>query len=95
MSELEELRLAYAESSRQKNELLTAHKLSAADNAELRAELAAARQASGWEEDLCTQALERVNVLEDALQQYVNHDLLTGVRGKLFDKARAALEATK
>ena len=36
MSELEELRLAYAESSRQKNELLTAHKLSAADNAALR-----------------------------------------------------------
>lgn len=36
MTEIEELRLAYAESSRQKNELLTAHKLAAADNAALR-----------------------------------------------------------
>jgi hypothetical protein len=36
MTEIEELRLAYAESSRQKNELLTAHKLAAAENAALR-----------------------------------------------------------
>ena len=36
MTELEELRIAYAESSRQKNELLTAHKISAAENAALR-----------------------------------------------------------
>lgn len=40
MTELEELRLAYAECSRQKSELLTAHKVSAAENAALRAELA-------------------------------------------------------
>lgn len=33
MTELEELRLAYAESSRQKDKLLTAHKLAAAKNA--------------------------------------------------------------
>ena len=36
---------------------------------------------------------ERVKLLEDALQRYVNHDLLTGTRGKMNEIARAALEA--
>ena len=40
------------------------------------------------------QLRERVNLLEDALQRYVNHDLLTGTRGKMNEIARAALEAT-
>jgi hypothetical protein len=35
---------------------------------------------------------ERVAVLEDALQRYVNHDLLTGTRGKMNEIARAALK---
>ena len=35
---------------------------------------------------------ERVKVLEEALQRYVNYDLLTGTRGKMNEIARAALE---
>jgi hypothetical protein len=31
-------------------------------------------------------------VLEDALQRYVNYDLLTGTRGKMNEIARAALK---
>ena len=35
----------------------------------------------------------QVRVLREALQRYVNHDLLTGTRGKMNEIARAALEA--
>jgi hypothetical protein len=42
--------------------------VSAADNARLREKVAAAEQASRWESDMCQQALERIKVLEEALE---------------------------
>ena len=59
----------------------------AADNAALR-EIISTHARIALEQDA------RVKVLEDALQRYVNHDLLTGTRGKMNEIARAALEKT-
>ena len=68
-----------------------------AENAALRAELEEWRFTNRVDEldRHVTRLSERVKVLGDALQRYVNHDLLTGTRGKMNEIARAALGATK
>ena len=77
-----------------KEAIAAMHAYSDAENAALRAELEEWRFTNRVDEldRHVTRLSERVKVLEDALQRYVNHDLLTGTRGKMNEIARAALE---
>ena len=95
MTELEELRIAYAECSRQRNELLTKHKVSAADNATLREQVRVLREANA----ILTAEIDKLRYERDLLRIVVEGtaaaDELLETPEAIYRLARIARDALK